>query len=166
MSRGYSGHGTHPNGLARRLLLTGVSLETTAQLLTAALDLQMVRLIRGAINLPQAGAGPKLQFSGSESRPGGEGTVSHACGPVTVQRLRPEPDAPAVIHKTFEIHPPALAHEAPRAAQALYGPLPAPWQTVMAHGLPAEPSAPPAIVKFLPRAVDITGSGRMLDQFA
>lgn len=141
-----------------------MSLQTTAQLLTAALDLQMVRLIRGAINQPQIGAGPKLKLSAGDPAPAGGG--SHACGPAIVQRLRPEPDPPAVIHKTFEIHPPALAHEAAKPADALYGPLPAPWQTVLAQGLPVEtlPDAP--IVKFLPRAVDITGSGRMLDQFA
>lgn len=143
-----------------------MSLETTAQLLTAALDLQMVRLIRGAINQPPIGAGPRLRLDGGDDSAGPVQRLTPDCGPVTVQRIRPEPDAPAVIHETVEIHPPAPAREAPMAVDALHGPLPAPWQTVMIEGLPVETLPPPPIVKFLPRAVDITGSGRMLDQFA
>lgn len=146
-----------------------MSLESTAQLLAAAMDLSMVRLIRGAINPPQPAAGPKPKLVASEricpeTRAAPRTSPTAPTAP-TVTRLLPQPDRPISVHDSTT-HPIEGCRSPAKPAEGLHGPLPAPWQTVMADGLAVVPTAPPPIVKFFPRPVDNSDSGRMLDQFA
>ena len=136
-----------------------------ASLIVAASDLRVVRLVRGAINADPAGRPtPRLRFDGGNANTG----PRFEARPVVEPAPRFEP-RPVVQPRPLDRGEPAQAPKEP--AELLppprFGPLPPPWlmpasdpaQNTVADAAHARSFKPPT------RLVEVTESGRLLDQF-
>lgn len=140
-----------------------MGLDNQVNLLVAALDLNLVRLVRGAMNGGSPSAigmvRPQPRF---ESRLVAEPTPRfeprHVVHPTP--RFEPRP----VIHPASRVEPQAPAPVDPGAYvsnRPSVGPLDPPWKSLPC----VTPSAPPPIVKLALYQVDIQNKGSLLDLF-
>ena len=139
-----------------------MSLAAAASLISASLDLQLVRLIRAAINADHLGAGVDARL-----RPRAVADPSPRFEPRAVIEPTPRFEPRPVIEPVPRpgdcplLAPPEPAGDLP----AVYGPLPAPWQLLLRRKAWDVPVARPISFRPIAPPADITVSGRLIDQF-
>lgn len=144
-------------------------LESTVNLLVATLDLNLVRLVRGAMRAADANAAP-----------GGDQLI--VPGPTVAPRRRFHPDP--VIEPRRHLHPgpvfePRPAHQreqvgaqqcpaepvAPAVAKPSASPIQPPWKVLPWENPPAELPRPVHKVKLVVGPPDMSSKGNVIDLF-
>lgn len=147
--------------------VSGVSLQTNVSLIVATLDLQLVRLLRGAIRAADAASGHGGQYHGSPAATFEPRRIIHPepryeRRPVIHPTPRFAPRPVERIHKTgLDPVPTCTVTCAPAPSHIGKSPIEPPWKK-----LPWENPAPPAqIIKVFVRRPDNACKGTIIDCF-
>jgi hypothetical protein len=142
-----------------------VDLRAQANLIVASLDLQLVRLLRGAMlaaDLAGAEAGsPCSAIPSAASAPRDRFEPTPRFEPRKVHHPTPRFEPRPVFHDRIDIDVAASDTSSPAQRSSDHGPLPAPWQQPV-WNLPLQPAP---MVKVHIHRTDVHNKGSLIDLF-